>query len=439
MSTTTQQETEFSNNNIKVKVKQQPGCQIHLDISISPAASKVAYAKAIKEVSKEISIPGFRRGKAPVSTVLQKFSPQVKKEWENILFNTAITEAMGLANLYPATDSNQRHLDFKIHSTFASKDEESTMKIEYETYPSVPEIDFSKLTLPETEDIAVDKEKSHERFQDLLISKAEWEVLENKKIEDGDFVDVTFSNPDEESAESSEDDSKKTRYWVRKDKLPTGYYNELIGRSVNDSFTFQDDEKEPVSSTIKAILKANLPEENDEFAQNFGAPDLATLKSRITQALEMEAKGAQLEIVNNDLIKQLIEKFPMDLPVSMISKHRKTIAKRILSNLVKMMPDSSNEERQTAVSQLNNVIDERALHVTQLRYVIHHLARENDITVTDKEFEDEMTQVYYRSQSGAGPYIDFNDNISEIQSEVFNQLMTQKVLSLIIDRIGKKS
>jgi trigger factor len=437
LSTSTHQETEFSNNNIKVKVAHKPGCQVHFDITISPAASKAAYSKAIKEVSKEISIPGFRRGKAPESTVLQKFKPQVIREWENILFNTGLTEAMKLSDLYPATDNQQKPLDLKIHSTKASKDEDSLMKVEFETLPHIPEIDYAQLTIPETEAISIDEKKSQERFKELLLSKADWETLENKKIEEGDFVDVSFSDPNEEAPEEVKEEL--TRYWVRADRVPVEYYNELIGRSTNDSFIFKDAEKEPVRSTIRAVLKAKLPEESDEFAQNFGAPDLATLKSRIAQSLEAEAKNAQRETITNDLIKQIIEKFPMDLPDSMIKKHRKTIAKRILSNLVKMMPDSSDEERKTAVSQLESIIDDRSRQVTQLRYMVHNLARENNVSVTDKEFEEEMTQVYYRSQSGAGPYIDFSDDLSEIQSEVFNQLMTQKVLSVIIDKIGKRS
>jgi len=434
LSTTTQQKTEFSNNNIKVKVTHQPGCQVHMDIFVTPAASKVAYAKAIKEVSKEISIPGFRRGKAPESTILQKFSSQIKNEWENILVNTAFSEALDLASLYPAVDANKKPLNLKIKVVKVSKDEESSLSVDYETLPVVPEIDLDKLELLKTEETPLDENKCQERYQELLRSKADWEVLKDKKIEDGDFVDVSFADPEEDSSEG-----QATRYLVDKDKIPSDFYKELIGRKANDSFTFKEGENEPVRATIKAVLKANLPEENDEFAKHFGAPDIETLKSRIAQNIEIEAKNAQREIINNDLINQIIEKFPMEVPPSMISKHRKTIAKRIMSNLKNVMPDSSSEDRQAAIAQIDKMIDERSRHVTHLRYIIHSLARKYQISVTDKEFEDEITQVYYRSQSGIGPYIDFSDDIEEIQTEVFNQMLTQKVLSTIIEQMGKRS
>ncbi len=437
MSTTTQNETEFSNNNIKVKVDRKEGCRVNLDIIVHPVASKAAYAKAIKEVSKEVSIPGFRRGKAPESTILQKFSSQVKSEWENVLFNTAVSEAFGLVNIYPAMDNNNRPQMLKTHSMKASKDEDSYLKVEFETVPTIPDIDINQLTINAPEAAKVDEKKKEDRLHELLLSKAEWEKLENRKIVEGDFVDVSFSNPDEE--EKSEEDGEMTRYWVRQDKVPEGYYKELVGRKINDSFVFKDGENEPIRSTIKAILKANLPEQNDELAKQFGANDLETLKSRIAQSLETEAKNAQHDAIGNDLINQLTEKFPVDLPESMIKKHRATIAKRTISNLKKMMPDSSNEDRQHAISQLDNMINERSRHVTHLRYLIHSLARANHVSITDQEFQNEIEQVYYRSQSGMGPYIDFSDDVDEIRSEVYNQLMTQKILSLLIEKIGNKS
>jgi FKBP-type peptidyl-prolyl cis-trans isomerase (trigger factor) len=91
------------------------------------------------------------------------------------------------------------------------------------------------------------------------------------------------------------------------------------------------------------------------------------------------------------------------------------------------------------VSQLKTMIDKRAEEVLHLRYLAHALARDNNLQVSNEEFKQEMTQLYYNTQAGIQPYIDFSEDISEIQSEVYNQLLTQKVMGLLIDKIRNKS
>lgn len=439
LSSSTDQETEFSNDNLNITVVRQPGCRYQLDITIKPRAAKVAYAKAVKEVSKEVSFPGFRRGKAPESIILQKFGTQVNSEWENILINTAVSEAFSLTNLYPAMDNDRRPIYLKTLSMKASKEENSHVKIEFEAHASLPTIDSSLLHVMELPQEKVSAEKCQDRLNELLLTRAEWEELTGKQIEEGDFVDVSFSDPESDKEESSKESTETTRYCVSKGKIPESYYNELIGKRIGDSFVYTDEENGTVRTTVQSIKKAILPEANDEFAKSFGAPDFETLKSRIEDSLNLEETNKNGEKIRSDLIQQLLEKFPMDLPESVVKKHQKSIAARTFDNLKNVMPESSDEERTTAVKQLDQMIEERSRQVTHLRFLIHALARENNISIDDQEFEEGMKEVYYRSQTGSGPYMDFSNDLPEIQSEVFNQLMTHKVLSFLMDKLAKRS
>ncbi len=446
MSSTSSESTEFSNDSIHVKVNQQPGCLVAIEISVSPPASKIAYAKAIKEVNKEISIPGFRRGKAPDSTIIQKFSSRIQSEWENILVNTSAAEAFKLINLYPALNETGRPIILKIGVVKISKDENSLVKLEFETLPTIPKIDPSLLTLSTNELQVITEEQCQEKLDELLLNKAEWEELTDKAIEEGDFVDVIIhaiedeNEPDAET-ESQKDESEEEsfRYWVKENKISMDLYQKLIGLRPKEIFDFEDDEKHPVRIEIKKILKPILPQANDELAKSVGASDLTTLKSRIRTTLEIEAKKAQYEAKANELISQLIEKFSMDIPESAIKKHREQIIKRTIDNMKHMMPESSEMERNAAIKRLPKMIGSKSHDILHLRYLVSAYAQENLLTVTNEEFQSELTQLYYRAQAGLQPYLDFSKDIHEIQAEVYDQMITQKVLSSLINRIEKKS
>jgi trigger factor len=86
-------QTQFQNENMTVDLKRDPGCLIRLDISLSPLATQAAYQKALKTVNKEVSIPGFRKGKAPQTLILKNYSQHVDREWRELLLNTAFGEA----------------------------------------------------------------------------------------------------------------------------------------------------------------------------------------------------------------------------------------------------------------------------------------------------------------------------------------------------------
>ena len=104
------QQTEFKNDNVQVIVSRSKGSRVKLEINVSPLATQAAYKQAIKAVGKEISRPGFRKGKAPDNYILQNYKGHVESEWNNILLNTSFQEALDLTKIYPFSKNNLFYL-----------------------------------------------------------------------------------------------------------------------------------------------------------------------------------------------------------------------------------------------------------------------------------------------------------------------------------------
>src|SRR3989339_858183 len=92
---------ELASDNVKVVVSQEPGCHITFHLTVPPQVAQAGYNKAIRAVNKEVSLPGFRKGKAPEKLVIQHYSKYVDREWRTLVMDTAFREAVELTQIRP--------------------------------------------------------------------------------------------------------------------------------------------------------------------------------------------------------------------------------------------------------------------------------------------------------------------------------------------------
>ena len=139
------QEHEFKNDNIVLKVEEHSGCQVAFSISVSPPATDAAYKKAVKTISKEVSLPGFRKGRAPAAMVVKHYEKYVHDEWQELVVKTALQESTDLSKIYPI----RRVENPKVDS--CTREEGAQVSFEFERYPHVPSIDLNGVTLKKEE------------------------------------------------------------------------------------------------------------------------------------------------------------------------------------------------------------------------------------------------------------------------------------------------
>src|SRR5690349_13470758 len=92
----TQSDRELKTERFHLKVVRKPHCMIEYDIECFEELTKEAYGKAVKAVSKEVSMQGFRKGRAPEELVIKHYTPQIEKQWQEEIANLAYKEAASL-------------------------------------------------------------------------------------------------------------------------------------------------------------------------------------------------------------------------------------------------------------------------------------------------------------------------------------------------------
>lgn len=434
---------EYKNDNIQVTVSRLPGSKVKLQITVSPIAAKAAYKKAIKNVNKEVTLPGFRKGKAPDNFVVQNYKKHVDSEFSDVLLNTAFQEALDLTKIYPFGKKSIQQPQVKN----LSPETGASITIEYETEPEIPEIDLNELTVKKIHQKPITPEQIQDVITQIQLSHAQWDNVSDDPIVEGDYVDLDIYNVDEDFAIC-----EGTRFAVEKGKMGNWLLDLLLGKKVKDVVegVSQNEHQHSAETctdpthdhshdhefkstrcriTIKGHQRAKLPSLTDELAAKAGAPNVEELNKRIVQSLEKRAENSAKEKQRRQIEDQLIEKFTFDIPSSLTKEEKNQRIEHSISHLKR--DKMSKEEYEKKAEELSRKIEKDLDNAYRLFFISSKIARDNKIEVSQEEIMQEfMNQMVNQDSS----IIDPNMQPEEIRSRLQSYLITQKAKDLMIQK-----
>ncbi len=194
LETETQAPSEFSNEALKVKVYFKPNCKVELEVHAEPSLVKEARQKAVKIIGKEVTLPGFRKGKAPEALVEKSYSKQIDGEWQKAIADLTFLESIKLTNIPILNNDPKIGYNMKSHSM-----EGSHLILSFETEPSIPLINPKDVTLKAVERPLVNEDKVNETIRQLLLFFAEWTKID-RPIQENDYVILDVDVIEEEPA-----------------------------------------------------------------------------------------------------------------------------------------------------------------------------------------------------------------------------------------------
>lgn len=425
--------TEFKSDNVVVKVSREPGCQVMLDIRITPVAANASYQKAIKNVNKEISIPGFRKGKAPADLIVQQFGKHVEQEWREILIQTAYQEAIKLTNIYPLNKDSIKQPNLKK----ASKEDGAEISISFESAPEIPSVETDKINLKKVERIEVTSEDVENSIQKIRVMQAKWEDVTDRAVQEGDYIDIDIDNLDE----SGKSICKDTCFEVTKGKLGDWMRKLVIGLKVGENAEGVSERTEDLPKdakfkptkcriTIKGIKQAKLPKLDDEFAKKVGVQGVEELKKRVEIDLNRQADEEVQEKLRQQLEDVLLEKYPFDIPTSLITAEKQNRLNKVHAQL--KSANISEEEIKKRMQEMEGNIEKEAERAFRMFYLAQKVAEDHNITISkDEMIKETVLDLYMQS-----PDLRSSQNSEEARTRVYIRLLSRKAKDYLIERAG---
>lgn len=421
--------TEYKNDHITVHVQQYPGCRVKMEIAVTPTASLAAYKKAMKSINKEVSVPGFRKGKAPEAMLIQNYGTYIDREWNEVLLQTAFHEALTLSKLYPLNENSVK----KPHVKNASRDKGAEITIEFECSPSIPEIAADTITLKAVKKKEVDQKQIEHALQDIRLHHGEWIDVTDRPVQEGDYIDVDIEDLNQPNFYIC----KNTRFEVADGKMGDWMRKLVIQKNVNDVVEGMSERTPDIDAdtefkptrckiTIKVIKTAVPAEINDELAKKLGVENIEQMNERITLSLQREAEETAQQKLRDQLRKILIEQYTFEVPSTLIQselKSRLTLLKKNLDKSGKLAAQIT-EDLDAAKAPMEKAIKEDF----QIFFISRNIADKNNIHITQDELFKELMQQMYSPTSS----IDTSLDPEEARSKIYINLLTQKIEDFLI-------
>ncbi|MEE1114272.1 MAG: trigger factor [Eubacterium sp.] len=309
---------------MSVKVENLENNMAKLTIEVSAEEFEKAMQSAYQKQKKNISIPGFRKGKVPRAMVEKMYGPAVfYEDAANSLIPSAYEEAAKESELEivstPEIDVEQieKGKSFIFNATVATK-------------PEVTLGDYKGINVPKTE-VAVTEEEIEAELKSEQEKNGREITVEDAGAEMGDTVTLDYAGAIDGVAFDGGTANDQNLKLGSNSFIP-GFEDQLVGVKAGESrevkVTFPEDYhaedlkgKEAVFvCTVKKITRTELPELNDEFAQDVSEFDTleeykADLSKKITERKEKQAAQAK----KDNAVSRAAQNATIDIPAAMLN------------------------------------------------------------------------------------------------------------------------
>ncbi|MCI5801311.1 MAG: trigger factor [Oscillospiraceae bacterium] len=305
--------------------------QHELKVSVGKEAFAAAVEKAYRKNVKNISVPGFRKGKAPKHIIEKLYGEGVfYEDAVNSLYPEAYAAAVEEAGLEPV-DRPEIEVEEVSGDGF-------TFKAVVTVRPEVTLGEYKGLTAEKAEANVTDAMVEAE-IDRLKERNARVITVEDRPAENGDQTVIDFEGfIDGVPFEGGK--GEKFDLTLGSGQFIPGFEDQIVGKNVGDEFdvdvTFPEDYQAEELAGKPAVFKCRLhelktkeyPEVDDEFAKDVSDFDtLAELKEDFRKKLTEAAEKRAQEEFENKLIDQVVEGMQSEIPPCMIDNKMEDLVK----------------------------------------------------------------------------------------------------------------
>lgn len=393
---------------------------------------------AYKDISKQVRIPGFRKGKVSRSLLEMHFGEKMEKEVTEKLIQKSFASALKKYAFIPIDMPLVEDINYKKGEGLSFK-----IKVEYKPKIEVGNYDNLKVKkeIREVSDIQVE-----ERLRALQKRQATLEIIEKKEAEKEDLVVVDYRIlVDGELIEKNEQYLLELSNDYIQKELRDGIVGMNKGeeREVEISLPENFSQKKYASKKAKVIIKLfeikerKLPNLDDDFAKDIGSNSLEELKDTIRKELiKHEEEKSQINL-KNAITELITSQVHVNLPQSMINAECSYLKKKLEDelNYRKISFQKYLENQNLFQEKFDEDLKEKAIRRLKRWLVLDAIAEKEKIEVSREEVIKEINSSPYAK------YVDQNIMIKKMKEKdnwesLKEEIRLDKTLDCIIKKIN---
>jgi trigger factor len=370
---------------MKVTLEKLPASQIGFDIQVEGAKSQAIYDRIVKDLTRTMQVPGFRKGKAPTQLVLrqvgnQRLKANVLEELLEKTLNEALAENKEVKD--KALGGFQLITDIEALVQTFTPGQEVTFKAAIDVEPEVALAKYQGFTV-KAEEIKPDLTEVDRTLNEFQVRKATIVPIEDRGIELNDVVTVDLKVLDRATGEELPDAGE-------------------------EDFQLDVDEKAFIPEVVKAIIGAAIddvvevesifPEEyypalDDEFAQSISDKQtIAELRELLEKRVIDEAESKTLANKERAVLDALTAELDVDLPATLLQQELDFLVRQQANYLQERIDPAMAKQLFTKelVEEMRRLNQPEAVNRLKRKVALDKIAEEEKLSVDEAELKERV-------------------------------------------------
>ncbi|MFM6930079.1 MAG: trigger factor [Bdellovibrio sp.] len=386
---------------MKSNVEKVSNLSRKINIEIPAAIVQASFSKVFNGIQKDVTIKGFRKGKAPLNTIKSMYGDRVKQDVVQDLVQKHYAQALQEHKIDPISYPEFEFAD-------PAEDKDFSFSASFDVRPEINLKKYEGLEV-EKEKIDFDSKKVDQVLENIRSSRATFEtVTEDRAAKNGDTAVVDFEGfiggaPLENGAGTDHHLELGAKQFIE------GFEEGVVGMKKGETKTLSLKFPDPYHSadlagkpvefkvTLKEIKAKVLPELNDEFIKSLGGPeDLAALKKTIQEDLEKTEQKRVEDGFKNRLLKTLVKENPVEVPPSLLKEQKASLVEDFKRRMTEQ--GMAEADFKSYVEKWDGDFTNTATEMIQSSFLVDAIAKKHDLFAKKEDLDAKFAE--YAQQTG---------------------------------------
>ena len=408
--------------------------QVNLTLVFTEEETAPFFIKGANIVSKQVNIPGYRKGKATKELLEQYgYGDRIFRESLNLLLPEKINEALSTEKIKPFYDPQFEKIDrdpLTIH-----------LLIPIEPKVNLPE--YSAISVKRNETKITVKE-INKTIEDMKDQSNPWESIEGI-VELNKLVNIDVHAKIEEQDVISQ---KGVELLLNSEEiLVPGFKESLLGMSPKQQKRFVIDvpkehsNKQIAGKTLnfrvllREIKEKKVKELNDNLAVDLGYSDLKDMKKKVKDRLLNDASQRDKQQYQEELFTAILEKSSFIVSPLLIEMEKEQLKKEKLAQQNTQNVSTAVEEETKPEEDIDKEINDEVNARFKNTLVMREVSKQQKIEITEEDINQELKRIF---PDNSIDKIGKNRDIGRIRNSVRNNMLRTRILNSIETLVDKK-
>lgn len=412
-------------------------CKRSLEFSVPVEQVEAETSRVIADVRKRAKLPGFRPGKVPDALLRRHFEADIRQQVLESLIPRYLSKRFEEENLnvVGSPDISDVHLH---------EGQPLRFKAEFEVVPEI-EIGEYKGVEVNYDEPAVAAGDIEKRITELREQKAEFVNVDPRPLADGDFAVLSLESVAGVEGEPVRND-EITIEIAGADTFPA-FTENLRGLSPGDEkdfeVTYPEDYGQPklagktvrFHALVKGLRRKELPEVNDEFAQDLGDyRGLEELRDAVRRSILAAREYESQQGAKNALVEKLIDMHEFPVPETLVERQIRNRVEQRLTDLAAQGIDPRGLKLDW--EKVKESQHDKAAREVKASLILSRIAEREHIDPTRDEVDREVERIA-KQQREPFAAVRLRFEKDGTLGRIAHHIQTEKTLSFLFEHARK--